>query len=247
MRYHGDPAGRDSGFTLLELMVAFTILALVSGMVFASLRMALNAYVKSQDRIEEQATRRILFEQIRRQVGSIFPVRPTAGFVAALDPNMGPADPARQFTAGQVPLFHGEQDFMTFVTVAPLVLIENSGLTVVRYGLAQDEQGGFYLGAMENRYTGEASFGVMVTAPIGKPLALVENVKYLEFQYYGLDPGTSSYGWFSSWHGDETGTVPEAIRINFNSNYVLVPVNASFLEGNGAGMLRRAISGVLGE
>jgi hypothetical protein len=126
------------------------------------------------------------------------------------------------------------------------VLHDNPGLTVVRYGLSQyDDGGGFYLGAMENRYTGEASFGVMVRTPVGNPLALVEGVKYLEFQYYGLDPGTSSYGWFSSWHGDETGSVPEAIRINFDSNYLLVPVNASFTEGNVPGLLRRAI-GVTG-
>ncbi|UCF39497.1 MAG: prepilin-type N-terminal cleavage/methylation domain-containing protein, partial [Acidobacteriota bacterium] len=49
------------GFTLLELIVAFTILALLAGMVFSSLRLSLSSYEKSQERLEEEARRRVLF------------------------------------------------------------------------------------------------------------------------------------------------------------------------------------------
>ena len=62
---------------MLELMVAFTIMALMAGMVFSSLRMAMNIYDKSQERIEEEAVRRILLDHVKRQIGSLFPLRPS--------------------------------------------------------------------------------------------------------------------------------------------------------------------------
>jgi prepilin-type N-terminal cleavage/methylation domain-containing protein len=223
------------GFTLIELIISLTILALMAGIVFSALRMAVNTFDRSQIRIDKAATQRVLFEMIKRQIGSLYPVRPSAGFVMASDPNQQLADPIAQMQAAQAPLFDGEPDFVVFVTVAPLVLIENPGLTVVRYGLAQNEFGDYYLGSMELRYTGQESFNLMVTAPSGKPLPLVDKLQTLSFQYYGFDQNTSSYAWFPIWRGDEMGGVPEAIRINFDSGYVLVPVNAIF-GGSAAGL-----------
>lgn len=232
------------GFTLIELIISLTILALMAGIVFSALRMAVNTFDRSQIRIDEAATKRVLFEQIKRQIGSLFPVRPTGGFVLASDPNQQLADPVAQMQAAQAPLFDGEPDFVTFVTVAPLVLIENPGLTVVRYGLAQNEHGDYYLGSMESRYTGQESFNLMVTAPHGKPLPLVDKLRTLSFQYYGFDPNSSSYAWYSTWRGDEMGSVPEAIRVNFDSEYVLVPINANFLGGNLTGQIRQGLFGI---
>jgi prepilin-type N-terminal cleavage/methylation domain-containing protein len=230
----------ERGFTLIELIISFTILALLAGIVFASLRMAVDAYDRSQIRIDQEATKRALFDQIKRQIGSLFPVRPRGAFVMASDPSQQLADPITQMQAGQTPLFDGEPDFVTFVTVAPLVMIQNPGLTVVRYGLAQNEYGDYYLGSMESRYTGQESFDLMITAPHGKPLPLVEKLRTLSFRYYGFDPASASYGWFPAWRSDEMGGIPEAIRIDFDTNYVLVPVNTSAAAGTLAGQIRQA-------
>jgi prepilin-type N-terminal cleavage/methylation domain-containing protein len=221
------PRPSENGFTLLELVIAFTILALMAGMVFASLRMAVNVYDRSQTRIEEQATRRVLFDQVKRQVGSLFPLRPSAGFVLTEDPYREGADPIAQLAASQVPLFYGEPDFVVFITVAPLILHESPGLTIVRYGLAQDEYGDFYLGLMEAPFTGEDSFRAMVSLPRGRPLPVVEDIDLLEFQYYGWDSQTRVYNWYQSWSGAEMASVPQAIRINFDSEYIFISVNAN--------------------
>lgn len=232
MRNLRNGGSSSRGFTLIELIVALTILALMAGIVFSALQMAVSAYDRSQTRIDEAATKRALFEQIKRQIGSLFPVRPSGGFVLAADPSQPLADPITQMQAGQIPLFDGESDFVTFVTVAPLVLIENPGLTVVRYGLAQNEYGDYYLGSMESRYTGQQSFDLMITAPHGKPLPLVNKIRTLSFRYYGFDPGSATFGWYSTWRGDEMGSVPSAIRIDFDSGYVVVPINANSLGGS---------------
>jgi len=234
----------SAGFSLLELIVAFTILALIAGMVFAGLRLALNSYETSQSRLEDAAKERVLLDHLKRQIGSLFPLTPTAAFASDSQDPSEPVDLADQMLASQAPLFYGDSDSMTFVTVAPLVLTENPGLTVVRYGLAQNEFGDFYLGAMETRYTGRGVFLTMADLPTGKPLPLVYDIAELQFGYYGYDLESESYRWFDFWNGEEMGGVPEAIRITYDEQYVLVPVNANF--SGGLGGFRSGFGRVIG-
>jgi general secretion pathway protein J len=214
-----------SGFTLLELIVAFTILGLMAGVVFSSFRLALNSYEKSQERLEFEARRRVLQDLIKRQIGSLYPVRPSASFI---DIQQAEAQGQQLAAFTRIPLFNGTPDSVTFATVAPLMLQENPGLTIVRYGLAQDEAGDFFLGALEARYLGMGSFMAMVNAPDGDPLPLIEQVTDLEFIYYGYNPQSESYEWTSNWTGEEMSAVPQAIKISYDEHHLIVPVNASF-------------------
>jgi general secretion pathway protein J len=217
------PAAR--GFTLLELIIAFSIMGLMASVVFSSFRLALNSYEKSQERLEFEAGRRVLQDLIKRQIGSLYPVRPSASFIDIQDAQSQGQDlPA--FT--RIPLFYGTPDSVTFATVAPLMLQENPGLTIVRYGLAQDEAGDFFLGALEARYMGLGSFMYMVNSPGGEPLPLIERIADLEFLYYGFDPQSESYEWRSDWIGEERLAVPQAIKISYDENHLIVPINASF-------------------
>ena len=164
-------------------MLALTILGLMSAVVYSSFRLSLKSYSRSQERLEEAARKRVLGDLIKRQIGSLFPVRPAGSF---LEPQPEGAQAGRYPQAfSQFPLFNGSPESVTFVTVAPLMLHKNPGLTVVRYGLAEDEWGGFYLGAMETRYQGFDSFLTMAEVPRGKPLPLVEPGADLRFEYYG--------------------------------------------------------------
>ena len=217
----------EAGFTLMELVVAFTILGLVAGIVFSSFRLALNSYQKSQTRLEEEAAERVLGDQVKRQVASLYPLRP----VAPPDPTgLGPVAPPTRF---QTPLFFGTPDSVTFITVAPLVMHETPGLTVVRYGLAEDEYGDRYMGSMEAQFVGLDSFNTMVRIPDGKPLPLIRGITALEFQYYGFDPRQKAFAWFPEWLGEEMQSVPRAIRIVHNRGEVFASVNASFIGRRG--------------
>lgn len=215
-----------SGFTLLELMIAFTIFGMVAGLAFSSFRVSLKSYEKGQEHIEVEARKRVIEDQIKRQIGSLFPVRPSGSFLKMQKMELQSGQPIEAYS--QIPLFYGTRDSLTFVTIAPLLLQENPGLTVVRYGLAEDERGNPYLGTMESRYMGLESFMVMVNTPVGEPLHMVEDVTNVEFLYYGYDSQSERYQWMNSWVGEEMGSVPEAIRINYDENYVLVSVNTGF-------------------
>ncbi len=237
-------SSRTEGFTLLEVIISFTILALMAGMVFSSLRLALNSYEKSQGRLVEEAERRVLLDHVKRQIGSLFPLQPTVSRIGGAEQAQMQGDIGARLAMSQVPLFYGGPEFVTFITVAPLILQQNPGLTVVRYGLARYDGGGYYLGSMEARYTGLESFLAMAEElPEGEPLHLKDGIQTLEFQYYGYDPQAQVYDWFPSWSGEELGSVPDAIRLTFDNEYMVVPVNAKFFGGN----LRNRLRGLTGQ
>ena len=235
-------SSRTEGFTLLEVMIAFTILALMAGMVFSSLRLALNSYEKSQVRLVEEAERRVLLDHVKRQIGSLFPLQPTVSRIGGAEQAQMQGDMGSRLAMSQVPLFYGDPEFVTFITVAPLILQQNPGLTIVRYGLAQYDNGGYYLGSMEASYTGLESFLLMAELPEGEPLHLKDGIQSLVFHYYGFDPQTQVYDWFTEWSGEELGAVPDAIRLTFDDEYIVVPVNAKFFGGN----LRNRLRGLTG-
>lgn len=199
----------------------------MSGIVYSSFRLAANAYVVSQERLQEKAQERVLVDLIKRQVGSIFPLRPTAGFLREQTLAAAQAEQP-DLLRSQAPLFQGTPDTVTFVTVAPILFLENPGLTVVRYGVTQDSRGEAYLGAMETPYLGLDSFNAMMGAPAGKALALIRHVSRVSFEYYGFEPESKTFQWFQSWSGEEMRSVPNAIRMRHDRGQVMVPVNASF-------------------
>lgn len=229
------PAG---GFTLIEVIVAFTILGLMAAMVFSSLRFAVNSYQRSQERIEAAARQRVLLDHVRRQLGSLYPLRPTGSFAQIALEQGGPSGSAGLPGAGasvvQFPLFYGQFDTMTFVSVVPLILKDSPGLTIVRYGVAEDEFGERYLGTMEGRFSGLESFFYMAGDPPGTPLAIVDDIEPggdPTFDYYGFDPESLTFQWFEAWDGQQMQSVPLMVRIRFNQSELVVQVHAEALGG----------------
>jgi competence protein ComGC len=217
---------RATGFTLLEMVIAFTILALLITALFMSFRLAVNAYRKGEERMEEDAQKRALEDLIKRQVGSIYPLRPALSMANLERQQM---DPAQAMIFAQTPLFFGAPDSMTFITVAPLALIEHPGLTVVRYGLAFDPRRNIhYLGEMETRYVGLDSFNSMIGIPEGVPLSLIEPVEQVRFEYYGYDAQSQTYSWFESWNAEEMRASPSAVRIYADQKTITVAISAVF-------------------
>ena len=83
----------------------------------------------------------------------------------------------------------------------------------------------------------------MLDPPTRTPLALIEDIVDLSFQYYGFDPQSQSYDWFDSWNGEELLAIPLAIRIDYDENHILVPINASFTGSQFRQGMQRFIQG----
>jgi general secretion pathway protein J len=246
-------ASANRGFTLLEIIVAVSIMGLLSVLVFSSLRMALNSYDRGQERIEAEAISRALENHMKRQIASLFPLVPSAGMgFPQQGDNAGLNSPMLQLSTPdgaanpiQEPvLFYGLPDSMTFISVVPLVHVNSPGLVIVRYGLARDEFGNHYLGAMELPYTGIESFLMMSDSPQGKPLPIIEGVEQVEFSYYGFDPVRQMYSWYQQWSGSEAMAVPSAVRIKHGDSLTFVQINAEYSPNRGAG---RSIRNILSQ
>lgn len=91
------------GFTLIELMLALTIVATLLAVTFAGLRVGLGAWRRGEDRAEAQQHVRSLFSVLTRTVGGAYPYQAAAG-----PDNTQP-----------VILFQGESDRVALVTTVP--------------------------------------------------------------------------------------------------------------------------------
>lgn len=242
-----------SGFTLLEIVVAISIMGLMAVMVFSSLRLALNSYDRGQERIESEAISRALADHMKRQIASLYPLVPDGGLgLTEEGPNAVINSPMLQLSnqgnpgnRPQAPLlFYGEPESMTFISVVPLVHVNSPGLVIVRYGLARDEGGNYYLGAMEMPYRGLESFIMMTESPRGKPLPVIEGVEQVQFSYYGFDQIAQRFQWFQQWNGAEAMAVPSAVRIQHGDSVTVVEIKAEYSPNRGVG---RSIRNILSQ
>ena len=250
-RKNWNPGWRSAGgFTLLEVVVAISIMGLLSVMVFSSLRLALNSYDRGQERIETEAISRALADHMKRQIASLYPLVPTAWMgMSEQAGNMGINSPLIQLEASegsrnqlqQPLLFYGLPESMTFISVVPLVHVSSPGLVIVRYGLARNESGDYYLGVMEMPYTGIESFIMMTENPQGKPLPIIEGVDEVRFSYYGFDPVRQGFFWYQFWNGSEAMAVPSAVRIEHGDSTTFVQINAEYSPNTGVGRSIRSI------
>ena len=243
----------NRGFTLLEIIVAVSIMGLLSVLVFSSLNMALNSYDRGQERIQSEAISRALENHMKRQIASLYPLVPSGGMgLSEQGNNSGINNPLIQLSTpdgsanqSQPPLlFYGQPESMTFISVVPLVHVNSPGLVIVRYGLARDEFGSLYLGAMEMPYTGFESFLMMTESPQGKPLPIIEGIERVEFSYYGFDPVRQGFYWFQQWNGSEAMAVPSAVRIEHGDSVTFVQINAEYSPNTGVG---RSIRNILSQ
>ena len=76
-REQRQPGQGQAGFTLIEFLIAATLLALMGAAVFGSLRVALNSYTRSQELMQEDGRQRVLEDMVRRQLGSLYPLAPS--------------------------------------------------------------------------------------------------------------------------------------------------------------------------
>lgn len=101
MRPHAHDA-RTAGFTLLELLIALSIVGVLLAIAFGGLRMAVAAWARGEDRAEVQQHARSLNQILVRTVGAISPYQGSFG-----------EGPERRL------LFKGERRRVEFVTRMP--------------------------------------------------------------------------------------------------------------------------------
>ncbi len=192
---------KKSGFTLIEILVATTILVITMASIYMSFRGGVTSWTKGTARMERYLNARAALDMMSREMRAAF-IIDTGAYV-------------NQF-------FYGESDNVTFI--APLRGDDDrSVLRTIKYGL------NLLPGAPPNELhrIKEPSIVSDITGVAYDPnrpeltAPLVSHITYLSFAYY------DGVGWPTAWDsttgGTEEGRLPQAVRITIRVQDELRP------------------------
>jgi len=182
----------QSGFTLLEVVLALTIFALMATILYGAFSLGHSAVEKSRHTFEKNQKLRSFGDLLGSYVRSSYPYR------ASLQD-------ATFF-------YEGEQDRLTFVSSFSLVL-GGRGMAKIHLSWEDGDQGQGALRLEEVvpvRLSENAAEG-----GIHSGLVLQEGVQDFRLAY--LDPTSAEETWVDSWDAKEKRTLPRAVRLSYRN------------------------------
>jgi len=178
-----------AGFTLLEVMLAMTALALVATICYGAFHLGIRAVERGEIAVVTAQRLRAASDVLIRQVKSAVPY------------------PARNADDEVYPYFFGSPTGMTFVTAAGLV--GGGGLARVSYRAEGDPP---RLVLEESPFFSPDALGRDSFDPVGgRAATLLDAFTSVKFEYLLFDG--ADYEWRSSWDAREEELLPVAIRV----------------------------------
>jgi general secretion pathway protein J len=183
------PSRNQSGMTLMELVVALALLALIVGALAGALGTGLNASAAVEARAGAGETLRVAQTALRRYVGQARPAIWRAG--------------AREQIA-----FAGDAAALGFMALMP-PWPGSGGLYLVRIGL-EDRPDGRALVLRRMPTAGERSdFGFPDASDAA---VLAEGVAAIRWSYFGVEDGARAPAWRADWRGQRR--LPKLVRLD---------------------------------
>lgn len=189
----GNRPATQMGFTLLEVLIALTLLSLMMVVLFGGLRFGARGWDAAEARVEAAGDRSLVQSFIRQRLMQARPIvwgqntgRPSLAFV-------------------------GERDFLRFVAPLParrgqgglylftleLVETDDNGQLIVTYRL-------FHPDTLEDSLKDEHE----------KRTVLLEDVQDIELEYFGPEEANDTPRWQSSWR--ERQQLPTLVRLRLD-------------------------------
>ena len=207
----------SAGFTLLELIISLTIIALVAILVQNGFRLSVSAWEKGESAIEDQQRYRYALEMMQRQLSSSLPH----------------ASSEKVKTESDV-VFKGDDVSLEFVSRISLISGDSSGMLRVRYRVEVEDDGKSVLFAEADLVD---RLGVSAEdEPVEEDWhILLSDIHDFAFDYLAGVPAEDfmedASFWESSWgdSGERKG-LPLALRVRFQADeesmplYLMVPI-----------------------
>jgi prepilin-type N-terminal cleavage/methylation domain-containing protein len=212
---------REAGFSLLEVIVAVTLVALIAVSLWAAFRVTVRSWNRGTEFIDINQRNRTILDLVKKQVAS------TYALIAPIDLQTGGAI---------YPIFNGEESSLQFITLTSLRFHENPGLTMVSYDVIRDRNGVLSLVERETRYLGlDPQQANALSGRDEQSITVFEGLESFSFEYF--DPGNQERPsqWMKSWNGRELGRVPTAVsmtmvardsRGGMLNRHLVIPINA---------------------
>jgi general secretion pathway protein J len=179
------------GFTLLELLIALTLVGLITVMLYGGLHLAIRGAAIGERRAEISEQVRLIQSFIRREVSQVYPL-------------------VWRGEGKQRVAFNGGSEALHFAAILPAHRGEG-GLYLVSIGVADSYPAHRLIFSYRLARPEIQNFE---TAP-QKPVVLVDDVERLEFLYYGRQEEEDEARWHSRWR--DRNNLPRLVRLRLKT------------------------------
>jgi general secretion pathway protein J len=187
-----------AGFTLVELLIALTLVGLLTTLIFGGLRLAAQAWSRVDNRADDAADLRAVADVLRHALGAAYPAYASG-------------DPSDRSIA-----FAGEADTVAFV--APLPDAIGAGIPArLRFFVAAEGRSPTLV--LGWRFDLPAADG---GGPLPeRRLDLLGHVQEVRIAYFGADAAGNAPHWQSTWTGRDR--LPDLIRVRIERDRASLP------------------------
>jgi prepilin-type N-terminal cleavage/methylation domain-containing protein len=185
--------GGSPGFTLIEVVLALTIFALMAAILYGAYSLGHSAVAKSQVNSTRNQKQRSIADLLGSYVRSAFPYR--------------------ESPQEQTIFFEGDSDSLTFVSAYSQGM-GGRGMAKIQITQDEDEKGETTVKLDETapvRINSESGSGGQTYS-----IVLHDNVK--EFRLAYLDPQAEEETWEDRWDGKERRMLPRAVRFTYQDD-----------------------------
>ena len=230
MSKHPGNSKEASGFTLLELLVAITLVVVMAVGVWAALELCINAWTRGVIEIDINQRERNTQDLVRRQIASMYPLIPSSSQSSAggLQNTM-----ILPVAASATPVFSGGETSLRFVSPNSLQSLDSAGMFLITYEAEVDSDSNIALVVREAPYTGQSvDDGWFVSA-----VPVFWNLKEILFEYYDAGDANNPAEWLTVWDTANRRRLPAAVRISmiFNDSdndspgqQMIIPLQAQY-------------------
>ena len=187
------------GFTLIEMLLAVTIFAMVVTVMFSSFRLGISAWTQGERDIEFHQRIRALTDVLYRQISAAYPYWVTPGELDTHDPCIA--------------LF-GDEQSLRFVSYATLQKCA-SGLSLVEIWYENDR--GLMLGATPALASNLAELDSLPVRNEANTTLLSPDVRGIEFRYFDKKKHDKDGEWLERWDPrDKNIRMPRMVEVTLH-------------------------------